>query len=234
MNVRKAFCFFEQSGTFKREFVRLGVPAEDYDIRNDFGETDHVIDLFSEIRGGYCNNPSIFDEIGADDLVIAFFPCVRFEDQIQLHFAGNHCAMKNWSDERKAENSLRLHEELSTMYELWTKLFIVCLRRGIRLIVENPNGKMHYMKRYFPIRAKITDDDRTLNGDYYKKPTQYWFVNCEPEQGFVFEPIEPTQRRSIEDQTNVDGIDRQVIRSMIHPQYANRFIRTYILGDGYA
>ena len=52
MNVRKAFCFFEQSGTFKREFVRLGVPAEDYDIRNDFGETDHVIDLFSEIRGG--------------------------------------------------------------------------------------------------------------------------------------------------------------------------------------
>jgi hypothetical protein len=52
MNVRKAFCFFEQSGTFKREFVRMGVPAEDYDIRNDFGETDHVIDLFSEIRGG--------------------------------------------------------------------------------------------------------------------------------------------------------------------------------------
>lgn len=45
-------CLFEQSGTFKNEFLKLGIKAEDYDILNDFGETDHVIDLFSEIRGG--------------------------------------------------------------------------------------------------------------------------------------------------------------------------------------
>ena len=44
---------FEQSGTFKKEFIKLGIEAEDYDIRNDFGETDHVVDLFEEInRGG--------------------------------------------------------------------------------------------------------------------------------------------------------------------------------------
>ena len=53
----KAHCFFEQSGTFKREFVKLDIPAEDYDIQNNFGETDHVIDLFAEIAkcygGGY-------------------------------------------------------------------------------------------------------------------------------------------------------------------------------------
>lgn len=45
----KAHCFFEQSGTFKKEFIKLGIPAEDYDIQNNFSETDNVIDLFSEI-----------------------------------------------------------------------------------------------------------------------------------------------------------------------------------------
>lgn len=53
MEVRKAFCFFEQSGTFKREFIKLGIPAEDFDIQNNFGETDHVVDLFAEIENAY-------------------------------------------------------------------------------------------------------------------------------------------------------------------------------------
>lgn len=50
--INKVFCLFEQSGTFKNEFRKLGIHAEDYDILNDFGQTDHVIDLFGEIRGG--------------------------------------------------------------------------------------------------------------------------------------------------------------------------------------
>lgn len=49
----KVHCFFEQSGTFKNEFIKLGIPAEDYDIQNNFGETDHVVDLFSEIDTAY-------------------------------------------------------------------------------------------------------------------------------------------------------------------------------------
>ena len=38
--------------TFKNEFIKLGIPAEDYDIQDEFGETDHIVDLYSEIRGG--------------------------------------------------------------------------------------------------------------------------------------------------------------------------------------
>lgn len=49
----KVHCFFEQSGTFKNEFIKLGIPAEDYDIQNNFGQTDHVIDLFAEIEKAY-------------------------------------------------------------------------------------------------------------------------------------------------------------------------------------
>ena len=45
-------CFFEQSGTFKNEFKKLGIPAFDYDLQNHFGETDHQIDLFAEIERG--------------------------------------------------------------------------------------------------------------------------------------------------------------------------------------
>ena len=46
-------CFFEQSGTFKNEFRKLGYEAYDYDILNDFGETDFKIDLFKEIETAY-------------------------------------------------------------------------------------------------------------------------------------------------------------------------------------
>lgn len=49
----KVHCLFEQSGTFKNEFIKMGIPAEDYDIQNNFGETDHQIDLFREIETAY-------------------------------------------------------------------------------------------------------------------------------------------------------------------------------------
>lgn len=49
----KVHCFFEQSGTFKNEFKKLGYEAFDYDIQDNFGETDFVIDLFAEIEKAY-------------------------------------------------------------------------------------------------------------------------------------------------------------------------------------
>ena len=49
----KAHCLFEQSGTFKNEFKKLNIEAYDYDILNDFGETDFQIDLFDEIEKAY-------------------------------------------------------------------------------------------------------------------------------------------------------------------------------------
>ena len=48
----KVYCLFEQSGTFKNEFKKLGVDAYDFDIQNEFNETDYIVDLFAEIRGG--------------------------------------------------------------------------------------------------------------------------------------------------------------------------------------
>lgn len=48
----RVHCLFEQSGTFKNVFRKLGYEANDYDIDNQFGQTDYRVDLFNEIRGG--------------------------------------------------------------------------------------------------------------------------------------------------------------------------------------
>lgn len=56
-------CLFEQSGTFKNEFIKLGYKAFDYDIQNNFGQTDYVVDLFKEIDNAYDGKSSLFDNI---------------------------------------------------------------------------------------------------------------------------------------------------------------------------
>lgn len=69
----KVWCFFEQSGTFKNEFKKLGYDAVDLDIQNNFGETNHQVDLFQAIEDAYDGKPSLFDGIIEDDLIMAFF-----------------------------------------------------------------------------------------------------------------------------------------------------------------
>lgn len=229
MKVHKAFCLFEQSGTWKNEFRKLGIDAEDYDILDDFGETDHVIDLFGEIEKAYSGAPSLFDEIGSDDLAVAFFPCTRFEAVIPLAFRGEQLQQKAWTDARKLEYSMQLHGELHELYVLICKLFAIANRGGWRLIVENPASPIHYLTQYFPVKPKIVDQDRTANGDYFKKPTQYWFVNCEPEQNMFFEPLEERAVLKVERCATEEGKNRKVRRSLMHPQYARRFIKQFIL-----
>ena len=133
-------CLFEQSGTFKNEFKKFGIEAFDYDILNDFGQTDYQIDLFKEIREGYEGRPSIFDNVNSDDLIIAFFPCVRFCHQIRLAFQGNNSGYKDWPIEKKLERDRELFKELAEYYDLVTKLVLICLKRGLKLIIENPKS----------------------------------------------------------------------------------------------
>lgn len=71
----KAYCLFEQSGTFKNEFKKLGIDAYDYDIRNDFGQTDFVVDIFAEIQKAYEGWGSIFDQmVGGGRCNYGIFP----------------------------------------------------------------------------------------------------------------------------------------------------------------
>ena len=98
------------------------------------------------------------------------------------------------------------------------------------MVIENPYTQPHYLTTYWCLKPTIIDKDRTLNGDYYKKPTQYWFVNFEPKYNVVFEPLDYVETLSLKKVVKGDSdISRKTKRSMIHPQYANRFIRQYLI-----
>lgn len=216
-------CFFEQSGTFKNEFKKLGYKAFDYDILNEFGETNYLIDLYNEIEKGYLELPSIFDKMKKEkDFIIAFFPCIRFEAQILLSFRGDNSGYKNWSLKQKLNNDLKLHQELHQNYSLITKLVLICLNRGIPLIIENPYSSQHYLTRYWALKPSIIDKNRSESGDHFVKPTQYFFVNCKPKYNLLFEAIPSTKLKIVSKESTVN-------RSMISPKYANRFIREFIL-----
>ena len=218
-----AHCLFEQSGTFKNEFKKLGFNAFDYDILNDFGETDFKIDLFNEIDKAYKREKSLFDCFSRDDIIIAFFPCTRFENQIQLSFRGEQRQDKSLSDVEKLQRGIRLHGELHNYYVLFSKLCIVAIQRKLKLIIENPYSSAHYLTRYFSLKPKIIDTDRTLRGDNFKKPTQYWFINIEPKYNIILEPLTIVKNKKV-----CDCWDK-IERSMINAQYANRFIREFII-----
>lgn len=184
----KVHCFFEQSGTFKNEFIKLGIPAEDYDVRNNFGETDHVIDLFSEIEAAYDGKPSIFDNIKGEDLIMAFFPCINFCDAKTMIFKGVSIFQKKWSLGKIMDKNIEFAREREKFYELLLMMVSICAHRGLRLIIENPwnDSGETYLQRNF-IKPTIIDKDRTLRGDVFVKPTAYWFVNCENTVGCSYQ-----------------------------------------------
>lgn len=153
MKIRKAFCLFEQSGTFKNEFIRLGIPAEDYDIRNDFGQTDHTTDLFAEIDKAYGGEASIFDCVGKEDLVFAFFPCTRFECQSQMMLSGNQFQAKKWSENQKIVYAMKTHSELSRLYELLCKLFAIANRGGVASHSRKPGNAAALFDSIFSYQA---------------------------------------------------------------------------------
>ena len=225
----KVHCFFEQSGTFKNEFKKLGIPAFDYDIQDNFGQTDHYDDLFQAIEDAFNGKPSLFDNITKDDLIMAFFPCIYFCENNELYFTGKHMNLSRLSTKEKIETILQRSRDRQSMYELCLKLFCVCDVRNIRLIVENPFSYAHYLINNFPYKAVLIDKNRTLRGDFYKKPTQYWFLNCEPTYCKSFQ--EPSiHKRIASGKPGIKGGICSEDRSMISPDYARNFICDFILG----
>ena len=181
--------------------------------------------------GGYEGKESIFDKFSTDDIIFAFFPCTRFEAKVPLLFRGEAYQQKKWTLDDKLKYSMELHKELHRNYMLISKLVLICNQRNLKIIIENPYTAPHYLTTYWCIRPSIIDKNRRDNGDYYKKPTQYWFINCKPKDNLVFEPIEYVELMTIDNPKSIDGKSKETTRSMIHPQYANRFIRQYIIDE---
>lgn len=225
----KVHCFFEQSGTFKNEFRKLGYEAFDYDIQNNFGETDYVIDLSAEIEKAYSRNVSCFDSITPDDLIIAFFPCIYFSALSQMAFSFGCVNYRKLSIKEKTDKILERSSNRENFFRVCVKLISVCLQKGLRLIVENPWAEQTFLKANFVMPPTFVDNNRMLRGDYFVKPTAYWFVNCERTYGFT----EQKDKRQKTVNKCKGGAKAGVCseeRSMISPDYARNFICDFILG----
>ena len=231
MNITgKAHLLFEQSGVFKNEFLKLGIPAEDYDIQNNFGQTDHVVDLFAEIEKAFVGGGSIFDAMTKDDIILAFFPCIYFEAMQMMEYTFEHLNQRGLTTQQKFDRVVERIQNREKFLVLLYKLVGIAQVRCLRLIIENPATQPHYLllTQVF-LRPTIIDKDRTRRGDYFKKPTAYWFINCSPEQGETLQ--EPEKRKTV--LNSKSGIKAGICseeRSLMSPDYARNWICDFILG----
>lgn len=224
-------CFFEQSGTFKNEFKKLGIPAQDYDIQNHFNETDNVIDLFNEIEKGYKEEPSIFDNITSDDLIMAFFPCIYFTGSSNpLFFNGKSGNYKGLTNYQIVDKIIKRSWQRQEFYDKLLKFVRICYKRNLRMIFENPyDDSQHFLKNNFIQEPEVFDKNRRLRGDYFQKPTGYWFFNCKATYGESYQ--DDKEHKNIRDipGSKGDGLCSEE-RSMISPDYARNFICDFVLG----
>lgn len=207
----KVHCLFEQSGTFKNAFKKLGIVAYDYDINNNFNQTDFQIDIFQEME-------SIINKIKKEDLIIAFFPCTFFSDMNELLFTCNHKKLQNMETIKKIVYTKSRHRWRNEYYSWLCNLIILCLEKGIKLIIENPKSK--FLQNTLPIKPTIIEEDRRTRGDWYQKPTFYYFINFKPKNNYTYDYSFMTKKV-----VNESGIDR----SLMSPQYAENFIKDHIL-----
>lgn len=176
---------------------------------------------------------SIFDKIKENDLIFAFFPCTYFQTYNWINIPCHNYGTRNKSDEEKLEYSRNRFVTMANFFDVLAKLCIVCLRKKTKLVFENPDSNRHILTEFFPLKAKVIHKDRSKYGDSFRKPTQYWFINFEPKNNFIFENIQSTEIKIISKYKNgrQNVVTDQVQRSIITPVYANRFIREYILDE---
>lgn len=224
MKINEVHCLFEQSGTFKNAFRKLGYTAYDY----DFIKTEHVdyeINILNDIINettGY--GLTLFDSIKENDLIMAFFPCTYFSDQSMINSRGDSYGMAKWDLEKKLYNSIHLMYLREHYYKCLCLLCIIAIKKKVKLIIENPEGKCNFLKQFFPVKNKIVIKDRRLYGDVFKKSTQFFFINCEPEFNLINEvAINEKETKIVE---NEHGFER----SKITPGFAENFIKAFILG----
>ena len=98
------------------------------------------------------------------------------------------------------------------------------------MVLDNPATQPHYLLHPANfIHYTFIDKDRTRRGDFFKKPTAYWFVNCEPTYGSSYQK-DKEQKTILGCKSGVKAGICSEERSMISPDYARNFICDFIIG----
>jgi hypothetical protein len=146
----------------------------------------------------------------------------------QTAFGFSYKNYKKLSDAEKIDKIIDREKRRDEYFTRLLKFIGVCLRRNIRMIFENPLT-MSFLSTFFIKEPDIRDNNRRLRGDYYKKPTGYWFFNCKPENGFTEQDDKEHKRIEYAKPSGKAGICSEE-RSMISPDYARNFICDFLIG----
>lgn len=195
---------------------------------------------------------------------MAFFPCIKFcsvMEQVQHEdfYDASQRKRKDFGSKEYYEQKWRTLRNYSIerfyFYDVALKLTAVCQIRGFRMIMENPWHPTNFTNHFWFMRTSVIDKDRTRRGDYFRKPTAYWYVGCVPTYGETYQPTPRKQVRKVTagsnalktkeklkkimdkeelDRIYIDHVSKTGIcdeeRSMISPDYARNFICDFILG----
>jgi hypothetical protein len=162
---------------------------------------------------------------------MAFFPCIHFCDAKTMMFKGTHISMKKWSLEQIMAFNIDSAHEREKFYILLLKLSGIVSKRKLRMIIENPwnTSRGTYLQQNF-INPSLIDTNRSLRGDYFVKPTAYWYIGCNPTSGHSMQ--KNTDIKIVYKQRDKQFVKGQCSeqRSLISPDYARNFICDFILG----
>ena len=136
---------------------------------------------------------------------------------------------KRLTYKQRTDEILKRSANRDYFFGLAAKMLCIAKERGIRLIMENPWSQQTYLKANFILPPTMIDNNRMLRGDYFVKPTAYWFINCEPTYGFS-EQQDKKLRKIVNCKPGVEAGLCSEERSMISPDYARNFICDFILG----
>ena len=223
IKINKVHIMFEQSATFKNEFNKLGYNATTYDIENQFNKTDNVVDLFKEIENAYDNKSSIFDSISSDDMIVAFYPCTWFSVQNELIYSRKSYNFRTWNDEKIDKYISNRERERDIVYSILLKFIHVVKRKNIKTVIENPYTRNYLLYQKEMKQPDLIIENRRVLGDYFIKPTMFYFYNFEPT---LFSDFIQGNNESLKIVSKESGINRSLMRG----DFANNFIRKYILG----
>lgn len=223
---------FEQSGTFKNVLKEQGFIAYDYDILNNYFQTDFQIDLFQEIENEFENlinkkyNKTIFTNMTAEnDFIIAFFPCTHFSGLNQFQYKLLIAGKKRDLDKKAVCRLIKRNNERARYFDLFLKFCFICKSKGIKTIIENPascSGNHSYLELFSPINVSYFEKDRSLFGDNFKKPTNYFAINFDMKENFIFYDRNYNLKNVLKDANGMSS------RSEITPLYALNFYKRFI------
>ena len=147
----------------------------------------------------------------------------------QILLSWTHRNHRNLSAKERTDVILERAANREKFFALAVKLHSICYQRELRLIMENPWSEQTFLKTNFISAPSVIDNNRLLRGDYYIKPTAYWFLNCDPTIGESFQPRQKGKNICQIGPNRMPGICNEE-RSMISPDYARNFICDFIIG----